>query len=348
VRKSTLPGGAASGQSGFVDVTLLVDGIVRQTMVLIAQLSTTSGQRAALTHVADRVFLDLVAELERQRLGKKVIADMFGLALRSYQQKVQRLSESATESGRTLWAAVFEFLREREVASKLDVLGRFSRDDETSVRGILTDLVDSGLVYQSGRGDGALYRIAGADDWARTESGNEARTLFAWSLIYRDGPVSVQSLAGALRVEPDVVPALVAPLVADGRVAVAGAPGAEEYSAASCVIPLGAAVGFEAAVLDHFRAVATALAAKLRGGARRSAKDDVVGGSTFTFELAPGHPLEGEVRGTLARVRQELVALWERVAEENRRKPVGDEAYRVTSYVGQHVEEDGAREEQVD
>jgi hypothetical protein len=31
---------------------------------------------------------------------------MFGLALRSYQQKVQRLSESATDRGLTLWEAV--------------------------------------------------------------------------------------------------------------------------------------------------------------------------------------------------------------------------------------------------
>jgi len=70
-----------------MDLPLLIDSIVRQTMVLIAQLSTASGNRSPLSHVADRVFLDLVAELERQRLGKKVIADMFGLALRSYQQK---------------------------------------------------------------------------------------------------------------------------------------------------------------------------------------------------------------------------------------------------------------------
>jgi predicted acetyltransferase len=50
--------------------------------------------------------LSLVRELERQGIGQKVIADMFGLALRSYQQKVQRLSESATDRGLTLWEAV--------------------------------------------------------------------------------------------------------------------------------------------------------------------------------------------------------------------------------------------------
>ena len=40
-----------------------------------------------------------VTELERQGVGKKVAADMFGLALRSYQLKLQRLQESASEGG---------------------------------------------------------------------------------------------------------------------------------------------------------------------------------------------------------------------------------------------------------
>ena len=72
---------------------LLIDPIVRQTMVLIAQLSTVDGVRSPLSHVADEVFVNLVRELESQGVGKKVIADMFGLALRSYRQKVQRLRE---------------------------------------------------------------------------------------------------------------------------------------------------------------------------------------------------------------------------------------------------------------
>ncbi|MBN2193717.1 MAG: hypothetical protein JW751_12940 [Polyangiaceae bacterium] len=100
-----------------MDSKLLIDSIVQQTTVLIAQLSTTAGARSPLAHVADRVFVDLVSELERQRVGKKVIADVFGLALRSYQQKVQRLGESATDRGVTLWAAVANFVAERRVVN---------------------------------------------------------------------------------------------------------------------------------------------------------------------------------------------------------------------------------------
>jgi hypothetical protein len=99
-------------------VKLVIDAIVRQTTVLIAQLATSAGMRAPLAHIASQTFLYLTRELERQGVAQKVIADMFGLALRSYQQKVQRLSESDTEHGRSLWEAVHDFLQERQVTAR--------------------------------------------------------------------------------------------------------------------------------------------------------------------------------------------------------------------------------------
>ena len=61
-----------------MNAQVLIDAIVRHTMVLIAQLSTADGSRSPLSHVADEVFIALVRELEHKVLGKKVIADMFG------------------------------------------------------------------------------------------------------------------------------------------------------------------------------------------------------------------------------------------------------------------------------
>ena len=75
-----------------MDSKLLIDAIVRQTTVLLAQLSTAAGIRAPLAHVADQVFVELAKEIEAQGVGKKIVADMFGLALRGYQKKVQRLT----------------------------------------------------------------------------------------------------------------------------------------------------------------------------------------------------------------------------------------------------------------
>lgn len=96
-----------------MDSRLLIDAIVRQTTVLIAQLATSGGGRAQLAHTANQVLLDLVDALKEQGLGNKVIADMFGMALRTYQTKLQRLSESRTDRGRSLWEALFAFVQEQ-------------------------------------------------------------------------------------------------------------------------------------------------------------------------------------------------------------------------------------------
>ena len=109
-------------------IQLLIDGVVRQTTVLIAQLSTSAGIRAPLSHIADQVFLDLAAEIEAQGVTRKVAADMFGLALRSYQKKVQRLTESATVRDRTLWEAVLDFLPEQGGVTRERLLERFRGD----------------------------------------------------------------------------------------------------------------------------------------------------------------------------------------------------------------------------
>src|SRR5678809_383281 len=101
-----------------MNVQLLIDSIVRQTTVLIAQLATSGGLRAPLSHVANQVFLDLAAELERQGVSRKVSADMFGLALRGYQRRIQRLTESSTDRGRSLWEAVLDYVSAGNVRTR--------------------------------------------------------------------------------------------------------------------------------------------------------------------------------------------------------------------------------------
>src|SRR5215470_16531499 len=108
-----------------MDATLLIDAVVRQTTVLIAQLAPAAGSRAPLAHTANQVFVDLVRELKEQGLGSKVIADMFGMALRTYHAKVRRLGESSTFRGRSLWATVLGYLQDRETVAQSEVLYRF-------------------------------------------------------------------------------------------------------------------------------------------------------------------------------------------------------------------------------
>ncbi len=124
-------------------IELLIHAIVRQTTILIAQLATSGGVRAPLAQIANQVFIDLVRELERQGVSRKVSADMFGLGLRTYRRKIQRLTESSTERGHSLWEVVLEFVRTRGLVTRLEILARFPNDDEAQIRAVLRDLCDS-------------------------------------------------------------------------------------------------------------------------------------------------------------------------------------------------------------
>src|SRR6266496_1315888 len=117
-------------------IELLIHAIVRQTTILIAQLATSRGVRAPLAQIANQVFLDLVTELDRQGVSRKVSADMFGLGLRTYRRKIQRLSESSTERGRSLWDVVLEYVRMQGLVTRVEILTRFSGDDEPQVRAV--------------------------------------------------------------------------------------------------------------------------------------------------------------------------------------------------------------------
>jgi hypothetical protein len=56
-----------------VTTELLIDAIVRQTTVFIAQLATAGGVRTPIADVAEQVFLELVRELERQGVSQKEV-----------------------------------------------------------------------------------------------------------------------------------------------------------------------------------------------------------------------------------------------------------------------------------
>jgi len=323
---------------------ILIDAIVRQTTVLIARLSTAEGGRSPLSHVANEVFVGIVRELESQGLGKKVIADMFGLALRSYRQKVQRLGESATTRGVTLWTAVHGYLANRESATRAELLERFKYDEEASVRGILNDLVESGLVVRSGRGESTNYRVASEEELrdvgaVAQSNPQEALAALVWLQIYREGPIEKERLAQLVPFEGEDLEQAIQSLVNDGRIRLEEQTGTPSYATDQCLIPLGESAGWEAAVVDHHRTVLNALAAKIASGNLTSEKRDEVGGTTLSFDLWPGHPHEAEVRKLLATTRASVIPTWERLTEYNRSNP-GKETYQVHFYCGQYVIEE--------
>ncbi len=319
-----------------MNLRLLIDGIVRQTTVFIAQLSTASGVRAPLAHIADQVFIELAREIEAQGVRQHVAADMFGLALRSYQKKMRRVAESESVRERTLWEAVLELI-EREQPTRARVLSRFERDGEREVASVLKDLVGTGLVSVTGSGERAVYAATSDDVRSRLMDADSLDSVanLAWLKIFRREATSRQELPIVLGVDELLAGRALDELLASGRVAEVDG----KLISQNLVLPLEAEHGWEAAVLDHFRAVTVAIATKLRHGPANPEFAERLGGSTFTFTVEPGHPHEREVFALLAATRRAVQALWDKVSDYNREHPPNeDRSTRVSFYLGQSVE----------
>jgi len=324
-------------------IELLIEAIVRQTTILIAQLATSGGSRAPLAQVADQVFLDLVHELERQGVSRKVSADMFGLGLRTYQRKIQRFLESSTDRGRSLWVAVLDYVERASSATRAEVLVQFASDDEAQVRGVLRDLCESGLVATSGSGSRLTYRLRSEDELRRLRhaQSNDGLDELLWALIYREGPITLADLRKTHVDVAELEPA-VARLLAAGRVEQAG-PDAP-LTAQSLVLPLGSVVGWEAAVFDHFKAVVNTITGRLGMNRKRAALADRVGGSTYTLDVWPGHPYAERAYESLKNLRSQLSDLRDEVERYNAEHAVPERYTQVLMYAGQCLIEQGEHE----
>jgi hypothetical protein len=326
-----------------VNARILIDAILQQSTVLVAQLATSGGLRAPLAHIANEVFLDLARGLEAQGVSRKVGADMFGMALRAYIRKVQRLEESTTEEGRSLRSAVYRYLQENGVVTRDEVVRRFPRDDEAIVRSMLRDLTESGLVFMTGVGAQTSYRAATSEELESAHTaGHGGVDEMLWAFVFSEGSVGLERLKrlGGLP-EVEITGALER-LGTRGVVARDDSNGEPRYSAQTLLIPVGSQLGWEAAVYDHFQAVVRTIAQKLRNKLTADARD-AVGGSTYTFQIWAGHPLAAEVTESLARFRREYDALRERVRAFNDANSAPKKYQRVIVYGGQSVtdEEEG-------
>jgi hypothetical protein len=321
-------------------VEFLIHAIVHQTTILIAQLATHGGVKAPLAQIANQVFLDLVSELDRQGVSRKVSADMFGLGLRTYRRKIQRMSESSTERGRSLWEVVLEFIQNEGPTTRGAILLRFSLDDEAQVRAVLRDLCDSQLVTV---GDRDQYRITSSEERlaASAHKDTEGYKDLLVALMYREGALTLAEVARKAQTEDRLIEAPINQLVASGRVECTVNEGTVRYEARSLLIPIGAPSGWEAAVFDHFKAVVKTIMTRLDNRAVTSPGDQV-GGSTYTIDVWPDHPLEGEVSRALSQIRAMLSDLRGRVAQHNENVPLPEQHSRFVIYAGQCLIEEGS------
>jgi hypothetical protein len=322
-----------------MNIKVLIDSIVRQTTVLIAQLATSGGVRAPLAHVANQVFLELTRELEAQGVSRKVSADMFGMALRSYLRRIQGLSESSSVRGKTLWEAVLAYLSQDQVRSRGQVFARFSHDDQELVRSVLHDLTESGLLFASGSGQDQVYRATTKAE--QLQMGQLAASAgfdeLLWAFIYREGPASRDELEAFATSDRQRLDEALERLLALGKIERTGENDQVRYHAQRLEVLLEAEVGWEAAVFDHYAALVRTICQRLAqsmGGAKTQGR---AGGSTFTLDVWEGHPYADEAYETLARFRATHGELYQRIERHNAEHGRPREYDQVVIYAGQHV-----------
>jgi hypothetical protein len=187
-----------------------------------------------------------------------------------------------------------------------------------------------------------IYRVATAEELEQlgasgSVDAEETNAALVWVHVYRASPLPQKELKRLLPLPDQALEAAIQRLVSEERIRIETRPdGGVFYTTERCLIPLGQAAGWEAAIIDHHRAVLNALAAKVVSGKHRSAAADEVGGTTLSFDLWPGHPREQEVRKLLANVRSQIVPLWNEVAAYNaEHRP--ETTYKVTFYCGQYL-----------
>ena len=290
-----------------MNVQLLIDSIVRQTTVLIAQLATAGGVRAPLAHVADQVFLELARELEAQGVSRKVSADMFGMALRTLPAQGPAPAREPHRRGRSLWEAVLGHISEPGCVTRGEVLERFRRDDQ-SVRGVLHDLAESGLVFASGSRGRHVYRVASAEELGQLRASAErGADALLWALIYREGPLTRAELRERVLARAAALDAALARLRRRrGHVERDEARARDAVPLERLIVEQGAAAGWEAAVYDHLQAVVKTVCARLDRDTAREGYREHIGGSTYSLDVGPEHPLRGEALATLERIRAQL------------------------------------------
>ena len=238
---------------------------------------------------------------------------------------------------------VLEFIKSRSRTTKEDLLLRFSLDDEAQVRAVLRDLSESQLVLPCETGAKGGYRAASDDELLalRSTQGSEGLDDLVVALIYREGALTLAEIAQRAQSDERLIETPLGRLVNSGRVQCVTTDGVDRFEARALVIPLDAPAGWEAAVFDHFKAMVTTILGRLDAeGASKG--DDRVGGSTYTIDIWPGHPMFEEVSNTLRQVRTTLSDLRQRVAEHNAQHARPQHYFRAVIYAGQRLISEGS------
>ncbi|MEZ4267485.1 MAG: hypothetical protein R3F39_13990 [Myxococcota bacterium] len=320
----------------------LVERMVPLVAELFATLKVTDPLRMDFAGIAEKTVHDLVGVLRQEGLTNEEIAAALDLSIAGFYRKVKDLREtySPGEGTRrpTLWEHVYDFVLEQSGGSGdrpvtyTAIEARFPQLTPERLGAMLRYLVRFGRLSMTGHGASRRYRIV------EREQPTGATYHDAVVTLYRDGPLTRVELAQRLETDEDACDAWLARLRDAGRLEETTVGRQKtRYRATGYHIEPDEPAGYEAALWDHFQAVVRAICMKVRLGATQASMRDLIGGTTFSFDLPVDDPLYAEISGFLAETRQRMEAWLVRHGEMEPRP--GARSVRVTIYTGQMVEE---------
>ncbi|MCB9788932.1 MAG: hypothetical protein H6744_19825 [Deltaproteobacteria bacterium] len=320
----------------------LVERMVPLVAELFATLKVTDPLRMDFAGIAEKTVHDLVGVLRQEGLTNEEIAAALDLSIAGFYRKVKDLREtySPGEGPRrpTLWEHIYDFVLEQSGGSHdrpvtfLAIEARFPQLSPDRLGAMLRYLVRFGRLSMTGHGPQRRYHIV------ERELPTGATYHDAVVTLYRDGPLTRAELAQRLEVDEQTCEPWLVRLRDAGRLeetTVGRQPA--RYRATGYHIEPEEPAGYEAALWDHFQAVVRAICKKVRLGATQASMGDLIGGTTFSFDLPVEDPLYAELSGFLAETRQRMEAWLVRHGEMEARP--GARRVRVTIYTGQMVEE---------
>jgi len=326
---------------------LLIDGVARQSVRLIAHIATFAG-RSRLSGLTEQMFGWMVTALREEcDLNHGVIQSMLALPRSTYFDRLSRRSESG--HGVNLWLAILlQFQRRAPAPLSVEELAQIlPRVDEHSLRGILADLQKQELIAcaTGGASNLAWERFAIVDaERVKTVIDCALEDISSMLLVavYQNGPIGVSALAERLGLAVAEIEDGLLDLNDRGLIDVDRSNGAERWDCKGLDIAFENVEAWHAAVYDHVHAVVNAVIGKLRSEKTQACMEDEVGGSTFSYEVWPGHPHEKRVGALFKKVRAEGNQLLEelRVFEQSeaaKAKPPAAQRRKVVFYCGQAV-----------
>lgn len=278
----------------------LVHAVLKMSARLVGAIATSDGRRAPLGDLSLRVPYYVGTELANRGVPQKVIADMLSMSLRTYQARVRAVLPPTPDS---ISDRIVSLLREHGAMTKDELLAELAPRDESLVRSSLRDAVAHGQARKIEWRGIVRYEVVDGVTGQRESQSDEVEWLLRF-MLYRLGRASASTIAAETGMSEAQARLTLNDLTRRGQVRVIEDEPLSYAIDGDVAKPIQNDMGWEASAFHHFAAVVDAMVHKLDTVGRRTQRADTTGGSTYTYDIWEGHPLEEEVEGLLGRFRE--------------------------------------------